>query len=116
MKETRAAKEALVNKHGFEEDVFHVVQENDHVHIPHQDYYPDDWETEIAGNVAIRIKGSVKRDCIPEGLVLFVMTESQCTCCTCVADDEKLPPMFQDPIMMLKGIELWERNHGNKFK
>lgn len=115
IKATKDASGRLRTKHGFADDLFHVVTGDDIVHLPHHDYYPEDWESETEIRQYVRTKQLVKRDCIPEGLVLFVMPESQCNCFNC-SGNEAVTVIYKDPIMMLEGVEAWETNTRGKFK
>lgn len=110
---TQTARGTLTSKHGFNDDLFITVKDGDVVHLSHHDYYADEWESDPAYEKMVRVKELVKRECIPEGLVLFEMPESQCNCSNCAGDDTTTA-IYMDPIMMLERIEDWDKKNKGK--
>ena len=113
VKATQTARGTLTSKHGFADDLFVTVTDDMIIHLPHHDYYPDEWESTPPTTRIVKVKEHVKRDCIPEGLVLFEMPESQCNCTNCAGDDV-ISAIYQDPIMMLERVEAWDKTHKGK--
>jgi len=110
VKETQKARGTLTAKYGFADDLFVTVADDMTIHMRHHDDYPAEWESTPDMPKVVKVKEMIKRDCIPSGLVLFMMPESQCNCFNCAGDDV-ITAIYKDPIMMLESIEDWERKH-----
>ena len=114
VKETQTAHGILTSKHGFDPKLFITVTPDHVIHLPHNDAYADEWESTPTSSRAVKIKEPVKRDCIPDGLILFEMPESQCSCSACNGGVESITSIYMDPIFMLQRIEAWDKTHKKK--